>query len=179
MRDALTKTRYGIPAALLIVLLATGAVAAASFTWVYKVNTTVQEPKSEQKKVSFKVPAGGSFSKAAKLDVALPGSYDLKYKLKGDTVGILEHETAKIVLDMDKDWSSTGDQIGPKTISTIDGTVTFSSISDEDFQAKITISADAQDHVLATASWSSGPQDKNPGVKGKPTLSVELEPTKA
>jgi len=178
MRDALTKTRYGIPAALLIALLATGAVAAASFTWVYKVNTTVQEPKSEQKKVSFKVPAGGSFSKTAKLDVALPGSYDLKYTLKGDTVGILKHETANLVLDKDKDWSTTGDQIS-KTLSSVGDTATFSSISDKDFQVKITISADAKDHVLATASWSSGAQDKDPGVKGKPTLSVKLEPTKA
>jgi len=177
MKEKLMKKRYGIPALALILAIAlTGAAVAGA--WVYKVTTTVQEPKSEQRSVSFKVPAGGSFSKTAKLDVALPGSYDLKYTLKGDTVGILKHETAKLVLDKDKDWSTTGDQIS-KTLSSVGDTATFSSISDKDFQVKITISADAKDHVLATASWSSGAQDKDPGVKGKPTLSVKLEPTKA
>jgi len=177
MKEALMKKRYGVPAALLITLLAAG-VAAAGFTYVYKVTATVQEPKSEQKSISFKVPAGGSFSKTEKFDVALPGSYDLKYKLKGDTTGILAHESATIVLDKDKDWSTTGDQIS-KTLSSIGDTATFSGISDKDFQTKITISADAVDHVLATASWSSGAQDLDPGTKGKSTLSVELEPTKA
>jgi len=177
MKEKLMKKRYGVPALALILVIALSGAAIAGFTYVYKVTTTVQEPKSEQKSVSFSVPAGGSFSKTAKLDVALPGSYDLKYTLKGDTVGILKHETAKLVLDKDKDWSTTGDQIS-KTLGSVGDTATFSSISDKDFQVKITISADAKDHVLATASWSSGTQDKDPGVKGKPTLSVKLEPTK-
>jgi len=178
VKEALMKKRYGVPAALLITLLAAGAVAAAGFTYVYKTTATVQEPKSEQKSISFNVPAGGSFSKTETFDVALPGTYDLTYKLEGDSVGLLTNESATIVLDMDKDWSSTGDQT-TKSISTIGGTVTFSSVSDKDFQAKITISANAVDHVLATASWSSGAQNLNPGTKGTPELRVMLKPTKA
>ena len=158
-------------------MLATGT-AAAAFTYVYKVTATVQEPKSERKSVSFNVPAGGSFSRTEKFDVSLPGTYDLTYKLEGDTVGLLINESATVVLDMDKDWSTTADQAS-KSISTIGGTVTFSSVSDEDFQSKITISAGAVDHVLATASWSSGAQNLDPGTKGTPELAVTLEPTKA
>jgi len=177
MKEALTKTRYGVPAALLVALLAVGT-AAAAFTYVYKVTATVQEPKSEQKSVSFNVPAGGSFSKTTKLDVTLPGTYDLKYKLEGDTVGLLTNESATIVLDKDKDFSTTGDQI-TKSIAGIGNTKTFSGISDKDFQTKITISANAVDHVLATASWSKQAQDLDPATKGTPELRVTLEPTKA
>jgi len=176
VKEALMKKRYGVPAALLVLLIA-GGVAAAAFTAVFIVKPTVQYPTSEKKTVSFTVPAGGSFSKTATLDLALPGSYDLEYKLVGNGNDLLKSESAtvKIDLDDDGDYDETGES---KTISSISDSVTFSNVSKGQYESEITISATARDKTLATVGWSSGDQDLT--ISSKTTaLAVKMEPTKA
>jgi len=91
MKEKLMKKRYGIPALALILAIALSGAAIAG-TWVYKTSVTIQKPKSERKKVSVKVSTGEHFSKTAKLDLALPGSYNLKYKLSGDSDDLLKRK---------------------------------------------------------------------------------------
>jgi len=176
MKEKLMKKRYGVPAALLVLLLVAG-VAAATFSAVFIVKPTVRHPTSEKKTVSFTVPAGGSFSKTATLDLALPGSYDLEYRLVGDGNDLLKDESATIKIDLndDGDYADDGES---KNISSLEESVTFSSVSGDQYESEITVSATARDKTLVTVGWSDGDQDLT--ISSKTTvLQVEMEPTKA
>jgi len=176
VKEALMKKRYGVPAALLVLLIA-GGVAAAAFTAVFIVKPAVQYPTSEKKKVGFKVPAGGTFSKTATLDLALPGKYDLEYQLVGDGKDLLKSESATVKIDLndDGDYADSGES---KTISSLNDSVTFSGVSKGQYESEVTIGATARDKTLVTVGWSDGDQDLT--ISSKSTvLKVEMEPTKA
>jgi len=170
------KKRYGVPAALLVLLIAGGVVAAA-FSAVFIVRPTIQYPTSEKKTVGFTVPAGYTFSKTATLDLALPGSYDLEYKLTGDGNDLLKDESATVKIDLndDGDYADSGES---KTISSLDESVTFSNVSKGQYESEITLSATARDKTLVTVGWSDG--DQYLTISSKTTvLAVKMEPTKA
>lgn len=183
MKEALMKKRYGIPAALLIALLAAGAVA-ATFSVIYVVKPKVLEPTSEKTSTGpFAVPAGGSFSKTAKLDLNLPGKYKLKYKLTGN--GLVKSASATIVIDTDDEangWLDGGNDEISKTISAVDKSVTFSAskVGSGQKAQKITVSGTVVDKTLATIKMiSAGDDDPTAREKGTATLKVSMEPSKA
>jgi len=171
------KKIHGIPAILLVCLIVC-AVAVATFTAIYTLMPTVQYPTSESASESFSVASGYSFTKTMILDLALPGTYDLTYKLSGDTGDILSSESATIIIDLDEDFSTTGDQT-TKVITTLDGTVTFNDVTDTDGQVaqKITIVATAKDATLMTVSWVTGDQALTLG-SAVTSLVVSMEPVK-
>jgi len=176
MKETLMKKRYGVPAALLVLLVVAG-VAAAAFSAVFIAKPTVQYPTSEKKTVSFKVAAGGTFSKTATLDLALPGKYDLEYKLVGDSKDLLKSESATVKVDLNDD-GDYADANESKTISSLNDSVTFSGVSGGQYETEVTISATARDKTLVTVGWSDGDQDLT--ISSKTTvLKVKMEPTKA
>jgi len=102
--------------------------------------------------------------------------------LVGDKDDLLKNESAKVVIDTDDDWSTTGDQITKDITGLGDANaVTFSAsnVGSGDKIQKITVSATARDKTLATIKYSKGDDDPSANVRGTATLSVVMEPSKA
>jgi len=182
------KKRYGVPAALLIALVAAGVAAAGTFYAIWSAEITVEKPKTETFSTTKTLQTGESWDPAAKqLDFYLPATYDLNVKLDedGDGTDLLVKEKAILKIDLDDDGiydEAATDVTGydmdepSKTLSDDPSkTKTFQDIPSGEHKIKVDVSATARDKTMATVGYTSGDDDRG-ASSSKTDLIVSMEP---